>query len=128
MTQAQTQTTMNRKIYLAAQWYRHGAPVWDSGDQTVSIVPLINLELLGNLWRAMEEERQDHRRQAEQHATGQTRYAWSAMTVLSDDALAYEVVLAAEYERLEVAAKERRILALAAALNDGDPTQKDPRR
>lgn len=106
-----------QNLYLALQWYQHGQPTWEEPDGTQgSIVDRIDHDLLGDLWRGIEAERDEHREQANAYATDKTGYSFDPQRILSDDHEAYTVLAQLEYERLEAAAAERRTLALAACI------------
>jgi len=62
------------------------------------------------------DERESHRAKAQMYATAKTGYSFSLQTMMTDAYGAWEILWSAEYERLEAAAKERRILALAAVI------------
>jgi len=105
----------------ALGWYEHGAPCWTDGDGTeVNLVPRIIHELpsagVGDLWRGIEAEREEHVQAAKEYATQKTGYRFDAYDLTGAAASAWGVLWQIEYDRLEAEAKERRVLGFASVL------------
>lgn len=73
-------------------------------------------EPLKSLLSAIRTEKEEHENRAERYAAEKTGYQWDVLRILSDDHEAFSLIQDAELQRLEAAARERRLLAYAAAL------------
>lgn len=100
-------------ITLAASWLDKGLPDDTNGN---SFVSLIKFDRASGLFASFAAEREDHLARAALHATAKTGYTWDVMSALSMEAAAYDIFRNCEYDRLESAARERRILALSACI------------
>ena len=107
------------RLDLAQKWYQTGQPTWIQGEGTeISLIERIDFDRLNGLWDGIAAERADNQAVADAYATGKTGYTFNAAELLSDRAINHMIIKQCEYDRLEAAAVERRILAFAACLKD----------
>ena len=114
---AKIDVSLELDLESALGWYQHGSPCWTGTDgRAISLVDRVDHDLLGATWEGIEAEREEHMDAAQQYATQKTGYRFDAHDLTSARASAWGVLWEIEYDRLEAAAKERRVLALAACL------------
>ena len=100
---------------IARKWYETGTP-----PQEVFELRQANPKLgdIGAFWERTKNSRDEHEKQAQAYASERTGYSWNPANLFSDEAEKWGVIRDCEYDRLEAAAKERRIMMIAATLQE----------